>query len=75
MSTITIAAISGDALVQAVAWLIGGALIYFLCNWAITKANPDQPFRKLLDVLLILIVLVICLNAIFLVLGHPFIKF
>ena len=68
-----LAAISGDTLISAILWLVAGGLVYFVLNWALAKIALPEPFGKISQVVLILLVVVFILNGIFVLLGHPFI--
>jgi hypothetical protein len=68
------AAISGEAVVNALIWLVIGALIFFVVNWGLTKIALPEPFNKIATVLLVLLVVVIIVNGLLTLAGHPIIK-
>lgn len=72
---ITIAAISGATIGWAIVWLLVAAACYWVLKWGINEVNPPQPFRKVIDVLLVIAVVAFLLNAILTLVGHPFIAF
>lgn len=63
--------ISGGNIVQAIVWLVVGALIFFLCRWALGEIGLPEPFAKIANVLLILVVLIVCINALLMIAGTP----
>lgn len=68
-----LAAISGSAVVNAIIWLVIGALIYFVVDWGLKKIGLPEPFNKIATVLLVLVVVVILANALLTLVGKPFI--
>lgn len=68
-----LAAISGNAVVNAIIWLVIGALIYFVVDWGLKKIGLPEPFNKIATVLLVLVVVVILVNALLTLIGKPFI--
>lgn len=75
METLMLAAISGNAVVNAIIWLVIGALIYFVCDWGLKKIGLPEPFAKIAVVLLVLLVVVVLVNALLTLVGKPFITF
>lgn len=69
------AAISGNAVVTAIIWLVIGALIYFIVDWGMKKIGLPEPFNKIAQVLLVLLVVVILVNALLTLVGKPFVTF
>lgn len=67
--------LSGGGILQAIIWFVVAALIYFLVKWALSEIGLPEPFAKIAHVLLILIVLVLCVNALLMIAGTPFITF
>lgn len=67
-------AISGEHVVEAIIWIVVGGLIYWILDWAIKKIGLPEPFSKIAQVLLVLVVVVILVNALFLIAGKPFIR-
>jgi len=72
--TAILAEISGSALLNAVIWIIVAGVIYWLVMWAIDKIGVPEPFHKVLMVVVILAVLIILVNALLTIAGHPFIR-
>jgi hypothetical protein len=73
MNNIMLAAISGDAVVNAIVWLIIAGVIYWLVNWAIAKIGVPEPFNKVLQVVIVLAVVILLINALLTLVGHPMI--
>lgn len=67
--------ISGGSIAQAIIWFVVAFLIYFLIKWALTEIGLPEPFAKIAHVLLILVVLILCINALLMIAGTPFIRF
>lgn len=74
MNNLMIAAISGENVIMAIVWLVVGALIFFILDWGLKKVGLPEPFNKIATVLLVLLVVVIAINALFLIVGKPFIR-
>lgn len=70
-TTAIVAAISGQALVNAVIWLIVAGVIFFLLDWAIKSIGVPEPFNKVLRVILVLLAVIVCINALMTLAGHP----
>jgi hypothetical protein len=76
MSTLFLSAVvmSGGTILQAIVWFVVAALIYFLIKWALTEIGLPEPFARIAHVLLILVVLILCINALLMLVGSPFIR-
>lgn len=66
--------ISAAILVNVILLLVFAGLVYWLVSWAIGAMGIPEPFNKIINVILILIVLFICLNALFMLFGHPLVS-
>jgi hypothetical protein len=66
--------ISGGSILQAIIWFAVAGLIFWLCKWALGEIGLPEPFNKVANVLLILIVLVLCINALLMIAGVPFLR-
>ncbi len=66
--------INGDAIVSAVIWIVVAALIYFVVMWGIEKIGIPEPFHKIAIALVVLMVVVLLVNALLTIGGHPFIR-
>lgn len=73
--TLFFAAISGNTLLTAILWLVVGALIYFVLDWGIKRVGIPEPFNKIVQVLLVLFVVAVVINALLVLVGKPFIQF
>lgn len=69
-----IAAISGQALVNAVIWVLIAGLIFWLLNWLISYVGVSEPFNKIAKVIIAIVAVVMLINALLTVAGKPFIN-
>lgn len=74
MSALVLAVVSGESLLTALVWLVIAGLIYWLLDWAFKKIGLPEPFAKIAQVLLVVLVLVVVINALLIIVGHPFIR-
>jgi hypothetical protein len=72
--TPVLAAISGSALMTMVIWIIVAALICWLLWWLIGYVGLPEPFNKIARVIVAVIAVVICINALLTLVGKPFIN-
>jgi uncharacterized membrane protein len=70
-----LAVITAQSLGMLFVWLVIAALIYFVLNWALAQIAPPQPFAKILQTVLVLVVAVLIVNALLGLMGHAFIVF
>lgn len=73
MNTLMLAAISGDSLLTAIVWLVIAALIFWVCWWGLGKLALPEPFNKIITVLLVLFVVLVVVNILLTLIGHPLI--
>jgi len=66
-----LAAISGEALIQAVIWIVIAGVIWWLLNWLIGYAGIPEPFAKVARVILAVVAVLILINALLSLAGHP----
>ena len=69
-----LSAITGDALISAVIWIIIAGVIFFLLNWLITYVGVGEPFLKVAKVIIAVVVVVMLINALLIIVGRPFIR-
>lgn len=74
MDTLFLAAISGEAVMMCIVWLVIGALIYFVLDWGLKKIALPEPFNKIAVVLLVLLVVVVLVNALLTLVDKQFIR-
>ncbi len=67
--------VTGENLITAVVWLLIAAVVYFILQWGVNKINPEQPFRKVIDVILVIAVIVLVINALLSIIGKGFFTF
>lgn len=70
-----LAVIDGRAIGMCCLWILAAALIYWILQWGVQKINPGEPFRKIIDVILVILVCIFLINAVLTVFGKPFITF
>ncbi len=59
-----------SAAAHLVVWLSVAGLLYWLVTWALGQIGIPEPFNKVIRVVLILVVFLICLNALLSLAGH-----
>lgn len=69
-----IAAISGQAVISAIIWLLIAGVIFWLLNWLITYIGVGEPFNKVLKVIIAIACVIICINALLMLTGKGFIN-
>lgn len=69
----TMAAISGEQLVTLVIWLLIAGTIFWLLSWLIDYVNPAEPFKKIARVVIAIIAVILCINALLGLIGKSFI--
>lgn len=68
-----IAVISGNGMVNALIWIVVAALICWLLWWFIGYVGLPEPFNKIAKVIIALFAVLICINALLSLAGHPLI--
>lgn len=68
-----IAQISGHSLLAAFIWLLIAGVIYWVLSWGLAEIGLPEPFQKIARVVLVLVVVVLLVNALLAVAGHPLI--
>lgn len=68
-----LAQISGSALVSAVIWIIIAAVIFWLLNWLVGYIGVPEPFNKVIRVVIAIAAVLILINALLTIAGHPLI--
>jgi hypothetical protein len=66
--------ISGDVLVHSVIYLIVLGLIFWLLWWLVGYINPPEPFRKVAQVILAVAAVLVCINVLLSMAGHPLVR-
>lgn len=69
-----LAAISGQALVNAFIWVVVAAVVWWLLNWLLGYIGVPEPFNKVAKVILAVLAVVILINALLTLTGQPFIR-
>jgi len=71
MNTALLAAISGSALINAIIMLIIAAVIFWLLNWLIGYIGMGEPFNKIAKVIIAVAAVILCINALLMLVGRP----
>ncbi len=61
--------ISISAAVSILVYLVVAGLIFWLCWWALGAINPPQPFRKVAEVVLILLAVLVVIGILLSIVG------
>lgn len=69
-----LAQISGDALVHSILFLIILGVIFGLLWWLVNYIALPEPFGKVLRVILAIAAVVVCINVLLSLAGHPLIR-
>lgn len=67
------AAISGQSVISAVIWLLIAAVIWGLVNWLVGYIGVGEPFAKIIRVVMAILAVLICVNALLSIAGRPLI--
>ena len=70
-----LAQISGDAMIHSLIYLVVIALIFWCIWWFIGYVGVPEPFNKVIRVLLGLVALIIVINFLLGLVGHPLVRF
>lgn len=68
-----LAVISGNAVIEALIWVIAIGLICWLVWWLISFAGLPEPFNKVARVIVACVAVVFLINVILTLAGHPLI--
>lgn len=68
------AQLSGTAVVSAVIWVIVAGLIFWLLTWLVAYVGIPEPFNKVARVIIAVVAVLILINAILGLTGHPLIN-
>ena len=73
-TTLLLAAISGESIIWAVIWLIIAAMVFWLISWLVAYIGVPEPFAKVIKVILAIVAVLICINALMTLAGKPLIS-
>jgi hypothetical protein len=68
-----LAAISGQSLIVAVITLIVFGIIFWLLWWLVEYCNPREPFKKVANVILAILAVIVIINILLSLIGRAFI--
>lgn len=66
-----LAVISGDTLISAVIWIVVAGVIFWLLNYLIDYCQVAEPFNRIAKVIVMLAAVIILINALLSIAGHP----
>lgn len=69
-----LAVISGESVVSTLIWLICIGLIFWLLWWLIAYIGLPEPFNKVARVILAVAAVVVLINVLLSLAGHPLIR-
>lgn len=69
-----VAAVSGEQIVSAVIWVVCLGVVFGLLKWLINYINPDEPFKRVANIVLVVAAVIVLINVILALSGHPLIK-
>lgn len=69
-----LSAITGDSLVNVLIWLVVAGVVWWLLNWLIDYIGLPQPFHKVAKVILAIVAVLIVINALLSLTGHPLVN-
>lgn len=72
--TLMLAAVSGESIIGGLIWIIVIGLVFWLLWWLISYIQLPEPFAKVARVILALAAVVLLINFLLGIAGHPIIK-
>ncbi len=66
--------ISGTGLISVLVWLVVTGLIFYLLWWLISYVGLPDPFNKIARVLLACAAVLVCINVLLTIAGHPLVN-
>jgi len=67
---LNLAVISGQDFIQTIVWIVIVALIFWLLNWLIAYCSVQEPFAKILRVVLAVAAVLFVINVLLGLGGH-----
>lgn len=74
MMTLMLAQINGEAVISAVIWIICLGVVFWLLNWLIDYVSVPEPFAKIVRIILAVAAVILLINVILSIAGHPLIR-
>ncbi len=66
--------ITGSTILMFLLWLIVAAVVFYLFNWLLGYIGIEEPFAKVARVVIGVATVLLLVNALFWLTGHPIIK-
>ena len=73
MKTSFLAVISGESVIHALLWIIIAGVIFGLLTWLISYCGLPEPFAKIARVVVAVFAVLVLVNALLSLAGHPII--
>lgn len=70
----TLAAISQDHLISTLVYLVVVGVIFWLLTWALGKMPIAEPFKTIINVIIVVVAVLICINVLLELTGRPLVK-
>jgi len=74
MNFLTLAALSGEEIINSLLWLIGVAIIFGLLFFLVDYLKLKEPFNRVVKVALMVGAVLFLINWVLSLAGHPMIK-
>lgn len=74
MESIIFGAISGNAMVNALIYIVVAGLIWWILSWFISYVGIPEPFNKVARVVLAIIAVLMLVNGLLMLTGHPLVS-
>lgn len=74
MQSIILGAISGNAMVNALIYIVVAGLIWWILSWFISYVGIPEPFNKVARVVLAIIAVLMLVNGLLMLTGHPLVS-
>jgi hypothetical protein len=71
---LTLALISGQGLVEVLVWLVCVGLVFWLLWWLVDYVKLPEPFGKVARVVLAVAGVVVLINVLMSIAGHPMVR-
>lgn len=72
--TTLMAEISGSAVVHLLIWVICIGTVFYLLHWLIGYVGLQDPWNKVAKIILAVAAVILLINALLTLAGHPFIR-
>lgn len=63
--------ISGEGAINAVVWLVICGVVFWLLSWLISYCALPEPFAKVAKIILAIVAVIVIINILLSLAGHP----